>query len=52
MHAMVLRELATSLEWTQLAEREPGPSEIRLKVAACGVCRTDLHVIDGELSRP
>ena len=52
MHAMLLRELGSSLEWTQLAEREPEPSEIRVKVAACGVCRTDLHVIDGELSHP
>ena len=30
----------------------PGPSEIRLKVEACGVCRTDLHVVDGELTKP
>jgi propanol-preferring alcohol dehydrogenase len=30
-------------------DREPGPGEIRVKVAACGVCRTDLHVVDGEL---
>ena len=30
----------------------PGPGEIRLKVEACGVCRTDLHVVDGELTKP
>jgi propanol-preferring alcohol dehydrogenase len=30
----------------------PGPKEIRLKVEACGVCRTDLHVVDGELAHP
>lgn len=29
---------------------EPGPGEVRLKVTACGVCRTDLHVVDGELA--
>ena len=29
----------------------PGPGEIRIRVAACGVCRTDLHVVDGELPR-
>jgi propanol-preferring alcohol dehydrogenase len=52
MHAMVLRELKTSLRWTELPDRQPGPSEIRVKVAACGVCRTDLHVIDGELPHP
>jgi len=49
MHAMVLKKLGAALEWTDLADRQPGPGEIRVKVAACGVCRTDLHVVDGEL---
>jgi propanol-preferring alcohol dehydrogenase len=49
---MVLNKLRTSLEWTELADRQPGPGEIRLKVGACGVCRTDLHVVDGELPDP
>ena len=49
MHAMVLREPGTALEWTELPDRLPGPGEIRVTVGACGVCRTDLHVIDGEL---
>lgn len=31
---------------------EPGPGQVRLAVRACGVCRTDLHVLDGELDRP
>ena len=52
MKAMVLKKLKTPLEWTDLADREPGPGEIRVKVAACGVCRTDLHVVDGELPDP
>jgi len=52
MHAMVLNKLGAALEWTELAERQPGPGEIRVKVAACGVCRTDLHVVDGELPDP
>jgi alcohol dehydrogenase, propanol-preferring len=52
MHAMVLNKLGAALEWTELADRRPGPSEIRVKVAACGVCRTDLHVVDGELPDP
>ena len=52
MHAMVLKKLGAALEWTELADRQPGPGEIRVKVAACGVCRTDLHVIDGELPDP
>jgi propanol-preferring alcohol dehydrogenase len=49
---MVLKKLGTPLEWTELADRQPGPGEIRIKVAACGVCRTDLHVVDGELPDP
>ncbi len=52
MHAMVLKKIGTALEWTELADPQPGPGEIRVKVAACGVCRTDLHVVDGELPNP
>jgi propanol-preferring alcohol dehydrogenase len=52
MQAMVLRRAGGSLEWTELPEPEPGPGEIRLQISACGVCRTDLHVLDGELPDP
>jgi propanol-preferring alcohol dehydrogenase len=52
MHAMVLEKLKNPLAWTELPERSPGPSEVRIKVATCGVCRTDLHVVDGELPDP
>jgi len=52
MHAMVLKKVGTPLEWTELPDRLPGPGEIRLNVTACGVCRTDLHVVDGELPNP
>jgi alcohol dehydrogenase, propanol-preferring len=52
MHAMVLNKLKTPLEWTEFADREPAAGEIRVKVTACGVCRTDLHVVDGELPAP
>jgi propanol-preferring alcohol dehydrogenase len=52
MHAMVLKELRGGLEWSELPDRVPGPGEVRVKVAACGVCRTDLHVVDGELAAP
>ena len=52
MYAMVLNQLGAPLEWTELADRLPGPGEIRVKVTACGVCRTDLHVVDGELPDP
>ncbi len=52
MHAMMLKKIGTALEWTELADPQPGPGEIRVKVSACGVCRTDLHVVDGELPDP
>jgi propanol-preferring alcohol dehydrogenase len=52
MQAMVLKKFGADLEWTELADRQPGQGEIRVKVAACGVCRTDLHVVDGELLAP
>ncbi len=49
MQAMVMNAIGGPLVWTCLPERHPGPGEIRIKVSACGVCRTDLHVLDGEL---
>jgi len=52
MNAMVLNKLRDPLEWKELPERFPGRGEIRVKVSACGVCRTDLHVLDGELPNP
>jgi propanol-preferring alcohol dehydrogenase len=52
MQAMVLEKLRSALEWTDLADRAPGPGEVRVQVAACAVCRTDLHVVDGELPEP
>ncbi len=52
MQAMVLKQPGSALEWTELADRAPGPGEIRVTVGACGVCRTDLHVVDGELPHP
>jgi propanol-preferring alcohol dehydrogenase len=52
MHAMVLNQLKTPLVWLELPDRLPGRNEIRVKVLACGVCRTDLHVVDGDLPNP
>ena len=52
MQAMVLHALRTPLVPTELEDRLPGPGEIRVKVGACGVCRTDLHVVDGDLPNP
>lgn len=49
MRAMILRRSGMPLEPVILPERVPGPGEIRIRVTACGVCRTDLHVVDGEL---
>jgi propanol-preferring alcohol dehydrogenase len=49
---MVLRRLKTPLEWMELPDRQPAPGQIRVKISACGVCRTDLHVVDGELAEP
>jgi propanol-preferring alcohol dehydrogenase len=52
MYAMLLRQIGQPLEWTELSDRIPGAGEIRVAVTACGVCRTDLHVVDGELPAP
>jgi len=52
MYAMVLAEPRTPLEWREVSLPDPGPGQVRVKVAACGVCRTDLHVVDGELTEP
>lgn len=52
MQAMVLRRPGAPLVLEERALPEPGAGELRLRVEACGVCRTDLHVVDGELPRP
>ncbi|SLN37130.1 Alcohol dehydrogenase [Roseovarius litorisediminis] len=52
MRAMVLREGASSLVLEQLAPPGCGPRQVRLRVEACGVCRTDLHIVDGDLKKP
>jgi alcohol dehydrogenase, propanol-preferring len=52
MLAMVLQEPAEPLESSEWADPEAGPGEVLVRVRACGVCRTDLHIADGELSEP
>jgi propanol-preferring alcohol dehydrogenase len=52
MRAMVLDAPGTPLVMRERPVPEPGIGEILLEVAACGVCRTDLHVVDGELTGP
>jgi propanol-preferring alcohol dehydrogenase len=42
----------SSLAPAEVRDPEPGPGELLIEVAACGVCRTDLHIVDGELSKP
>lgn len=52
MHAMVLNRPRGPLEWTERPDPVPKAGEIRLRVEACGVCRTDLHIVDGDLRHP
>src|SRR5438876_10195814 len=52
MRAMVLDTQREPLQDRELPEPEPGPGQVRLRVHACGVCRTDLHVVDGDLHEP
>ena len=49
---MVLHEQRTPLRLEDRPAPEPGPGELLLRVRACAVCRTDLHIVDGELTRP
>lgn len=49
MRAMVLPARGSPLRLEERADPRPGDGEVRVKVSACGVCRTDLHVVDGEL---
>src|SRR3954465_3200059 len=52
MRAMVLDAPKTPLRVAELPDPEPGPGQLLLEVHACGVCRTDLHIVDGELTEP
>jgi len=49
MQAMVLEAPGKALAFRERGEPDPGPGMVRIRVGACGVCRTDLHVVDGEL---
>src|ERR1700681_2002079 len=49
MHAMVLTAPGAPLQFQQRNDPTPGPGAVRIAIGACGVCRTDLHVVDGEL---
>jgi propanol-preferring alcohol dehydrogenase len=52
MRAMVLRRPGERLAMEERPDPAPGPRQIRIRIEACGVCRTDLHVVDGELPDP
>ncbi|MGZ5917733.1 MAG: zinc-dependent alcohol dehydrogenase family protein [Methyloceanibacter sp.] len=52
MQAMVLEAPGAALKSAELPVPKPGPHQVLLKVVACGVCRTDLHIVDGKLSHP
>ena len=52
MFAMVLKRARTELEGCELPTPPVAPDQVLLEVGACGICRTDLHVLDGELKEP
>jgi propanol-preferring alcohol dehydrogenase len=49
---MIFSGAGRPLREAELAKPEPGPAQVRLQVQACAVCRTDLHIVDGELPEP
>jgi len=52
MRALLLDRAGEPLRPAELSDPAPGPGQVLVAVHACGVCRTDLHIVDGELSEP
>jgi len=52
MRAMVLEKAGQPLKLLEVPVPQPGPEQVLMRVHTCGVCRTDLHVLDGELAHP
>jgi len=52
MRAMLLEEQGDALVERELPDPEPAAGQVLLEVSACGVCRTDLHILDGDLTEP
>ncbi len=52
MRAMIFEGVGNPLREAELPRPEPGPGQVRIDVHACAVCRTDLHIVDGELADP
>lgn len=49
---MILNRPGEKLQPAEIPEPTPGPGQVKVKVSVCGVCRTDLHVVDGDLTEP
>ncbi len=52
MRAMLLEEVGKPLQLREVPVPQPGEGQVLIRVLACGVCRTDLHIVDGELPHP
>ena len=52
MRAMLLESQRQPLRLVEVRVPRPGPGQVLLRVSTCGVCRTDLHVLDGDLTGP
>ncbi len=52
MHAMVFQRPGLPLVWTEVPDPRPDDQQVLIRIHACGVCRTDLHLVDGELPNP
>ncbi len=52
MHAMVFQRPGLPLVWTEVPDPRPDDQQVLIRIRACGVCRTDLHLVDGELPNP
>ena len=52
MRAMIFAGVGIPLSLQDVPVPQPGPGQLQLRVSACGICRTDLHVVDGDLKEP
>lgn len=52
MRAMLMEKPGQKLKYIEVEKPSPKPNEVLIKILACGICRTDLHVVDGELKNP
>ena len=52
MYAMLFQRPGLPLVWSEVPDPKPTDQQVLIRVHACGVCRTDLHLVDGELPHP